>query len=406
MNADILITGMGAVTPLGNNVRDYWSNLAAGASGVGPITRFDAGALPSRVGAEVRDFAPALPRGLQKAPLFMRYACAAADEALRQAGDGLPATPSRMGIVMATAMSGVAPVCGAQQKLDAGRNSKVSPHLVPMSLGNMAAAQVAIWRGISGPAISVGTACSAGGDATMLAALLLKSGMADAVLVMGGESILCELAVSSLCQARALSRRNDTPASACRPFDLTRDGFVIGEGGGAIVLERADHAMARGAKGLAALAGYANTMDAHHITAPDPSGEGATACMRSALAVAGLGPSDIGYINAHGTATVLGDRAETIACRRVFGSSLPPMSSTKGATGHLMGAGGLTEIIACVMSMRDGLLPPTINYGRPDPMCDFDCVPNVARRSAPSFAMSNSMGFGGQNSSIILGLAG
>lgn len=404
MKGEILITGLGAVTPIGGNVADYWSSLMAGRSGVRATSVFDASELPCRIAGEIKDFDPDLPRGLRKAPRFMRFANAAAAEALNSAGAGLLENPERVGLVMATAMAGITAIAEGQQKLDAGRGAKTSPHLVPLSLGNMAASQFAIAHGIKGPGLSIGTACSAGGDALMLGAMLLKSGMADAVLVMGGESILGRLAVSSLCQAKALSRSNHDPARACRPFDLERDGFVIGEGGGAIVLESSARARERGATPLAALAGYANTMDAHHITAPDPAGEGAAACMRKALSAAGLSPRDIGYINAHGTATLLGDRAEAKACRQVFGHDLPPMSSTKGATGHLMGAGGITEAIACVLALQNGILPPTINFSTPDPLCDFDCVPNAARPARAQFAMSNSMGFGGQNSSVILGM--
>ena len=273
-----------------------------------------------------------------------------------------------------------------------------------MAIGNTAAAQVAIIHGMRGPSLTLNTACSAGGDALMTAAMLLRSGEADAVLAMGGESILCPIVVSSLAQAKALSRRNDEPRTACRPFDLNRDGFVIGEGGGALLIETEAHALARGADVKAVLAGWGNTIDGHHITAPEPRGAGAAACMRAALRRAGLRPKDIGYINAHGTSTMLGDRAETLAIKNVFGGveGAPPVSSTKGATGHLMGAGGLTEIIACIQAIRRGLLPPTLNYSTPDPLCDLDYVPNTARPADVRAAMSNSLGFGGQNSSIIV----
>lgn len=273
-----------------------------------------------------------------------------------------------------------------------------------MIMGNIAAARLAVACGIRGPSLTLDTACSSGGDAMMTAAMLLRAGEADAVLAVAGESALCPIIISSLAQAKALSRVNDCPERACRPFDLERDGFVIGEGGGAVLIETEAHALARGASIRACLAGYANTNDAHHITAPDPSGSGAASCMRRALARAGLAPGDIGYINAHGTSTPLGDMAETQAVKAVFGGidTAPPISSTKGATGHLMGAGGITEAITCVLAISEGILPPTLHYTVPDPACDLDYVPNRARPARISAAMSNSLGFGGQNSCIIV----
>lgn len=406
----LVITGMGAVTPIGVGVPAYWKNLVNGACGVGPITRFDASAMSVRIAAEVRDFDPAamLPRAVARTTsAFMQYAFAAAEEALRDSGLDMTAVAveaERVGVVMGTAMDGVTTVARTQDAFQTCRTGKVSPHFVPMVIGNVAAAQVAIVHGLRGPSLTLNTACSAGGDALMTAAMLLLSGEADAVLAMGGESILCPIVVSSLAQAKALSRRNDDPRTACRPFDLSRDGFVIGEGGGALLLETEAHALARGAEIKALLAGWGNTIDGHHITAPEPRGAGAAACMRAALRRAGFRPADIGYINAHGTSTLLGDRAETLAIKNVFGSAAdaPPASSTKGATGHLMGAGGLTEVIACIQVIREGVLPPTLNYSTPDPLCDLDYVPNTARPAEVRAAMSNSLGFGGQNSSIIV----
>lgn len=406
----LVITGMGAVTPIGIGVPAYWKNLVNGACGVGPITRFDASDMAVSIAAEVRDFDPAamLPHAVARTTsAFMQYAFAAAEEALRDSGldmAAVAAEPERVGVVMGTAMDGVTTVARTQDAFQASRTGKVSPHFVPMVIGNVAAAQVAIAHGLRGPSLTLNTACSAGGDALMTAAMLLLSGEADAVLAMGGESILCPIVVSSLTQAKALSRRNDEPRTACRPFDLSRDGFVIGEGGGALLLETEAHALARGAEVKAVLAGWGNTIDGHHITAPEPRGTGAAACMRAALRRAGLRPADIGYINAHGTSTLLGDRAETLAIKNVFGGAAiaPPASSTKGATGHLMGAGGLTEVIACIQVIREGVLPPTLNYSTPDPLCDLDYVPNTARPAVVRAAMSNSLGFGGQNSSIIV----
>ena len=401
----LVITGMGAVTPVGIGVDAYWRALIDGKCGVGPITRFDASGLPVQIAAELKGFDPAdyMPKQLARTmDPFMQFAFAAAEEALADSALPVGAEPDRIGIVMGTAMDGVTTVAQTQAAFDAGR--RVGPRFVPMTIGNIAAAQIAIAHGIHGPSLTLNTACSAGGDAMMTAAMLLKTGEADAVLVVGGESILCPIVVSGLSQAKALSRRNDDPEHACRPFDLDRDGFVIGEGGGALVIETEEHALARGAKIHAVLAGYANTSDAHHVTAPCPDGAGAAACMQRALARAGMQPSDIGYINAHGTSTTLGDKAETLAIKAVFGGreSAPPVSATKSATGHLMGAGGLTEAIACIKAIQDGILPPTLHLDTPDPDCDLDYVPNTARRADISAAMSNSLGFGGQNSSIIL----
>lgn len=399
----LVITGMGAVTPVGLGVDAYWSGLTHGVCGIGPITRFDASSLPIQIAAELRDFHAEnyMPRQLARTmDPFMQYAFIAADEALRGSALSIEREADRIGLVMGTAMAGVTTVAGTQAAFDAGK--RVGPRFVPMAIGNIAAAQIAIAHGLHGPSLTVGTACSAGGDAILTAALLLQAGEADAVLAVGGESILCPVVVSGLAQAGALSRRNDDPEHACRPFDAMRDGFVIGEGGGALLIETLEHAQARGAQIYAELAGWANTNDAHHVTAPDPTGAGAAACMRRALERAALPPSAIGYINAHGTSTPLGDRAETLAVKAVFGDDAPPISSTKSMTGHLMGAGGLTEVIACVQALREGILPPTLHLDTPDPACDLDYVPNAARKAAIAAAMSNSLGFGGQNSSIIV----
>lgn len=396
---------MGAITPVGLGVKAYWDGLITGKCGVGRITRFDASDLPVQIAAELKGFDPAdfMPKTLARTMSpFMQFAYAAAEEAITDSGLAIEQESDRVGIVMGTAMDGVTTVADTQAAYDAGH--KVGPRFVPMTIGNIAAAQIAIVHGIRGPSFTLNTACSAGGDAIMTAAMLLRSGEADAVLAVGGESILCSIVVAGLAQAKALSRRNDDPEQACRPFDLERDGFVIGEGGGALVIETLEHALARGARIHAVLAGYANTSDAHHVTAPCPDGAGAAACMKRALARAGMQPSDIGYINAHGTSTKLGDKAETLAIKAVFGDreSVPPISATKSATGHLMGAGGLTEAIACIKAIQEGILPPTLHLDTPDPDCDLDYVPNVARKAQIHAAMTNSLGFGGQNSSIIL----
>ena len=401
----LVITGMGALTPIGIGVSAYWEALVSGHCGINRITRFDASNLPVQIAAELKGFDPAehMPKTLARTmDPFMQFAFVAAQEALADSGLVIEPEAERIGIVMGTAMDGVTTVAQTQAAYDAGH--RVGPRFVPMTIGNIAAAQIAIARGIRGPSLTLNTACSAGGDAIMTAAMLLRSGEADAVLAVGGESILCPIVVSGLSQAKALSRRNDEAGPGRGHDQICLTGFVIGEGGGALVIETEAHALARGAKIHAVLAGYANTSDAHHVTAPCPDGAGAARCMQLALKKAGMQPSDIGYINAHGTSTPLGDKAETLAVKSVFGGreSAPPVSSTKSATGHLMGAGGLTETIACIKAIQTGILPPTLHLTTPDPDCDLDYVPNAARSAKISAAMSNSLGFGGQNSSIIV----
>lgn len=403
----LVITGMGAVTPLGIGVDAYWQNLIGGRCGIGPITRFDARDLPVRIAGEIRDFDSGdhIPRALSRnMALFSQFAFTAASEALTDAGLAKGADPERTGVVVGSAMDGMAFVAETQDRISTGTMHKVGPRFVPMVLGNMAAGLIAIEYGFRGPSMTLNTACSSGGDAVMTAAMIMKSGEADVMVCTGGESIISPIFIASLAQAKALSRRNDDPEHACRPFDIGHDGFVIGEGGGAIILETEEHAKARGAEIYAELAGYANTQDAYHVTAPDPDGIGAAQCMRLALKRAGLSPSDIGYINAHGTATRLGDTAEASAIQEIFGTGdgSPAVSSTKGATGHMMGAGGLTELIACIKALQTGILPPNLNFETPEPGCSMDIVGNTAREASIHAAMSNSLGFGGQNSSLVV----
>ena len=399
----VVITGMGAVTPIGIGVKPYWRNLISGVSGVAPFTHIAADNLPVRFGGEVPDADSLLPRQqASKMARFTQFAYLAAKEAMEDSG--LHPHPRRTGITMGTAMDGILEICEGQDSFTrTGRH--LSPFFVPKALGNMAACQIAMAYDIQGPSFTLNTACASGGDAVTTAVLLLRSGMADSVLAVGGESMACAPVISSLNAAGALSRRNDDPIHASRPFDADRDGFVIGEGGGALVLETEAHAKARGAFIYGEILGCGNNNDAYHLTSPRPHGEGGAACMRLALMDAGLNPEQIGYINAHGTATRVGDACECDAVRTVFGSyaSQIPVSSTKGATGHLMGAGGITELIACVLGIREGVLPPTLNLDHIDPACDLNHVPNVAREANYDYAMSNAFGFGGQNSSIIVG---
>lgn len=406
MREKIVITGMGAVTPLGVGVDEYWRQLTAGKCGVEEITRFDAGNLAVRIAAEVKDFVPEahMPKDLvRQTDAFTQYAYAAAEEALHQAG-GVPAAPDRTGIVMGTAMAGITTTAHTQELLTNAVHKNVGPKFVPRILGNIAASHIAIEHHISGPSLTISTACASGGDAITAGATLLLSDDADAVLVVGSESILCPLVIYSLSNARALSRNNDDPEHASKPFDQMRNGFVIGEGGGALVLETESHALARGANILAELAGWANNNDAYHVTSPDPSGTAAAKCMELALKKAGMTASDIDYMNAHGTATASGDVAEIEAIKKVFGnpdrSNHLMISSTKGATGHMMGAGGITEAIACIQAIRTGILPPNINLDNPEFDMNFVTLKNQNHKIKT--AMSNALGFGGQNSCLIL----
>lgn len=400
----IVITGMGAVTPIGIGVDTYWNNLIAGKSGIEKIQSFDVSDLAVQIAGEVKDFNPAdyLPKDVvRKTDAFMQYAYIAAEEALKQAD--LEIDPERTGIIMGTAMSGISTIAFTQEALTGASHKKVGPRFIPKILGNIAAANIAIAHNIQGPSYTVSTACSSGGDAINQAAMLIKAGKADVMLAVGAESAHCPIFIYSLANAKALSRNNDEPQKASRPFDEARDGFVAGEGGGAIVLETEEHAKARGAKIIGELVACGNTCDAYHVTAPHPEGRGAIACMKQALAEGNLKPEDIGYINAHGTSTPKGDEVETHSVLEVFGDNPPLVSSTKGATGHMMGAGGVTEVIACIKSIETGIVPPTINLDNPIPDTGIDFVPNVARHTEIKYAMSNAFGFGGQNSSVIVG---
>ena len=409
MKERLVITGMGAVTPIGIGVETYWNNLIAGKCGVERITRFDPKESPVKIAAQVKNFNPddfMTKKQSREMDLFMQYGYAAGEEALSDGGikeDTIPA--DRMGVVVGTAMAGVSIIAETQDGLSTGEHKKVSPRFVPKFIGNIAAAQIAIAKGYRGPSLTVSTACSSGADAISTAAMLLLAGEADAILVVGAEASLCPVVVAGLASAHALSTNNDNPQTAIRPFDKTRDGFVFGEGGGALLLETEAHALARGAKIHAELMGFANCTDGYHVTAPHPEGIGAIACMDNAIKKAGLTPEDIGYINTHGTSTPMGDTIETNAIKSLFGDHAYQMAvtSTKGATGHMMGAGGVTETIACIKAVQEGVIPPTMNLNTPDDECDLNYVPNKAEKRDVRYAMTNAFGFGGQNSSLIIG---
>lgn len=401
----IVITGMGAITPIGIGVDEYWKNLLSGKSGIDKITSFDPSELAVQFAGEIRNLinpADYIPKQiLRQTDPFMQYAYIAAEEALNMSG--VEIEPTRTGIVMGTALNGIATTAYTQEALTGAAHKKVGPRFIPKILGNVAATHIAIMHNIQGPSFTINTACSSGGDAIYTAAMLMQAGKADVMLAVGAESVLCPIVIYSLANAKALSRNNENAQTASRPFDATRDGFVIGEGGGCLVLETEEHALARGANIICELKGCGNTSDAHHITAPHPEGKGAIRAMQSAIEEAGISPDEIGYINAHGTATHKGDIVEGIAINNVFGSHRPYVSSTKGATGHMMGAGGVTECITCVKAVTEGIIPHTLNLNQVDEEIDLNLVKGEPLKTNVDYAMSNSLGFGGQNSSVIVG---
>lgn len=401
----IVITGMGAITPVGIGVEEYWNNLIHGVRGISTITRFDTSNLPVHIAGEVKNFNAAdyLPKKLvRETDIFMHFALIAAKEALESSQ--LSVENERIGIVMSSALNGITTITETQNECTNKGVYKVSPRFVPKVLGNIAASQIAIAYGIKGPSLTINTACASGVDAIGTAAMLIHAGETEAVIAVGADSTICPIMLSGLAMSRALSTNNDDPAGASKPFDLNRDGFVVGEGGGAIVLETEEHAKKRGATILAELLGYDSNTDGYHVTSPAPDGNGAISCMERAIQKAGLTADDIDYINAHGTATKMGDEIEVIAIKSVFGENHHVLvSSTKGATGHMMGAGGITETIACVQAVREDIIPPTLNYTTPDPECDINLVVNTPRKTTVNTAMSNAFGFGGQNASVIVG---
>jgi 3-oxoacyl-[acyl-carrier-protein] synthase II len=408
MRTRIVITGMGAVTPVGNTVDAMWRALLAGQSGIGPITRFDAGDLEVRIAGEVKGFdAAALfdVRVARRNDRFTLFALEAARQAVRDAalsfdnGAGLTT-----GVLIGTAIGGITSLLGNYDVLLKDGPRRVSPFMVPMMMPNAASAVVAIQYGLRGPNLSVASACATGCHAIGEAAEMIRRGRADVMICGGSEAVIDRLSISAFRNMGALSTRNDEPTRASRPFDAQRDGFVMGEGAGVLVLESLEHALRRGAPQIyAELVGYGANADAFHITAPDENGDGAAEAMRLALQDAGLPPEAVDYINAHGTSTPLNDRTETLAIRRVFGAHADRLavSSTKSMTGHLLGAAGAIEAIVCVLSLSTGWVHPTVNYEIPDPLCDLDYVPNQARLLHPRVALSNSFGFGGHNSCAV-----
>jgi 3-oxoacyl-[acyl-carrier-protein] synthase II len=408
MKKRVVITGLGAVTPLGNDVKTTWTRLTQGRSGIGRITKFDASALPSRIAGEVRGFDPRAfldPKEALRADPFIHYAVAAALMAMEDARFSVAShSAHRIGTLVGSGRGGVM----TNEKnliafLTKGHRA-VSPHFTPMTLVNMASGAIALKVGAKGPCLDVSTACATGTHAIGEAVKVIQRGDADVMIAGGTEAALTPLVFAGFCQAKALSRRNDAPERASRPFDRDRDGFVLAEGAGVVVLEELRHAEQRGAVLYAEVAGYGLTADAFHYTRPDPEGDGAARAMSLALADAGMRPEEIDYVNAHGTSTVSNDAIETLAIKRVFGASAKDLfvSSTKSMLGHMLGAAGAVEAAVAALAIRDGVIPPTINLEHPDPGCDLDYVPNAARTRYVSAALSNSLGFGGTNAALVL----
>ncbi len=405
----VVITGLGSINPLGNDVETSWQNAIAGRSGVGYITHFDTSKHKVRIAAEVKGFDPSAHFGSRDARRLDRYSqlsLVAAREAIANAGWQLDHLErDRIGVVIGSGIGGASTFARDVLVYERRGPSRVSPFLVPMMLADTAPGLIAIEFGLRGPNFAVVSACASGTNAVGEAFHVIRRGDADAMLVGGADAVIIPVAMAGLEVMTALSKRNDDPQRASRPFDAKRDGFVMGEGATFLALESLEHAQARGAHIIAEVVGYGNSNDAFHITAPDEQGGGAALCMRNALRSANLQPEDIDYINAHGTSTRLNDKSETAAIKAVFGERAYqiPVSSTKSMTGHLLGGAGALEAMFSALAIRDGILPPTINYEFPDPECDLDYVPNQARRAQVRYVLSNSFGFGGHNASIILG---
>ena len=399
----VVITGLGAVTPLGNTAEEFWTSLTQGKSGIGPITRFDSTGYATRIAGEVKGF-DALKyvdkKDDRKLDLYLKYALACAVMAVEDAGlDPTKEDGNRFGVLVGSGIGGLGTLLDSHKTLLDKGPERVSPFFIPMLIINMASGIISMRFGARGPNSSVVTACATGNHAIGDATRIIQRGDADVMIAGGAEAIIIPLTIAGFCQMRAMSTRNEEPTKASRPFDAERDGFVAGEGGGLVVLESLEHARRRDARIYAEVVGYGMTGDAHHMTAPDPEGDGAARAMSAALKDAALEPSAVGYINAHGTSTPYNDKFETIAIKRVFGEHAKrlPISSTKSMTGHLLGAAGGIEAIATTLTIYHGVLPPTINYEKPDPDCDLDYVPNQARKQDVEVALSNAFGFGGTN---------
>ena len=402
----VVVTGMGAITPVGNDVASTWDSLTHGRGGIGRITRFDPSPYESQIAGEVKDFEATKymdRKDARRTDRFTQLAVGAAAQALEDSKLDMTKAPDRAGAAIATGVGGLETLIEQVIVMETRGPSRLSPFLVPMLMANAAAAQVSMQFGLQGPSVAHVSACASSAHSIGESAEMIRRGQAEVMVAGGSEAAILPLAIGAFATMHAMSRRNDDPEHASRPFDNERDGFVLSEGAAVVVLEERDHALGRGARIYGEIVGYGATADAYHITSPSPEGEGLARAMQMALDQAGIGPEDVGYINAHGTSTKPNDREETAAIKSVFGPHAYKVlvSSTKSMTGHLLGAAGAIEAIACLLAMRDGCIPPTINYEHPDPGLDLNYVPNTARAARVTAALSNSMGFGGHNASLI-----
>ncbi len=408
MSNRIVITGLGTVTPIGNNVDDYWKNLVAGKSGLGPVTAFDASPFPTKIAGEVKDidFSEYVdPKEVKRTDRYILLAIAAAEEAVKDSGITAENTDlERVGTIVSSGIGGLTILETEHEKLLKKGPRRVTPFLIPMMIADMASGMVSMKHGFKGVNYGVVSACASGAHAIGDALLAMRGGMIDACIAGGTEAAITALAFSGFCSMKAMSTRNDDPTKASSPFDKKRDGFVMGEGAGVVMLETLEHAQKRGAKIYAELVGYGATGDAYHLSSPAPEGEGAARAMKQALRMANMQPSDIDYINAHGTSTPMNDKNETAAIKATFGDAAKELSisSTKSMTGHLLGASGGIEFVAGVKAINDNIVPPTINYEDADEGLDLDYTPNVAKEREVRAVMSNSFGFGGHNASLII----
>ena len=404
----VVITGLGAITPLGNNVPTAWQNLLAGQSGIDRITHFDAAPFDTQIAGEVKNFDPSSafpsPKDARRADRFAQFGVCAAHQALLDAGLDLEKIDrDQVGVFIGSGIGGLETTEDQHSVLLNKGPGRLSPFMIPMLILNMASGFFSMFFKLRGPNVATCSACATSTHAIGEAWRTIKMGDAQVMFAGGSEATIVPIGIGGFCAMKALSTRNEEPKRASRPFDVDRDGFVMGEGAGVVVLEELEHAKARGARIYAELVGYGNTADANHMTAPAPFGEGAARCMRMALRHAGLNPSDISYINAHGTSTPQGDIAETQAIKTVFGDHAKKLavSSTKGATGHMLGAAGATELVICVKAIENSIVPPTINLDKPDAECDLDYVPHTAREMKVNAIVNNSFGFGGHNATVV-----
>ena len=403
----VVVTGLGIISPVGSTIKSAWDSVVRGESGIGPITKFDVSAFPVRFGGSVRDFDVAqyiTSKDARRMDEFMHYGVAAGIQSVTDSGiDFGKLDAERCGAVCGAGIGGLGTIEQEYDNYLKGGPRKISPFFVPASIVNMIAGHLSIKYGLKGPNLGIVTACTTSTHAIGLGMRTIQYGDADVIIAGGGEMATTACGLGSFGQAKALSTRNESPAEASRPWDADRDGFVLSDGGGAVILEELEHARRRGARIYAEIVGFGMSGDAHHITAPPEDGEGARLAMSNALKDASMNPSQVQYINAHATSTPLGDKAETLAMKRAFGDHAKKLavSSTKSMTGHLLGAAGVVEAIFSLLAIRDGIVPPTINLHKPDPDCDLDYVPNTARNMKVDVALSNSFGFGGTNGSVI-----